>query len=444
MAKPKTIIYSDTLFSALCLELNPGGGGVPAGATAKVGGLSLAWIEETIEIGRRVPENGLLIDESEKVWKVRAGSVADVAPVVHAHGDDMASYGTIVFDLDFALNTRAIHRIVELNRGVTGEGDRLTTVTWPNLAAQDHLILLILSRPNDLVGSPQEQKHLRQNMSERRPVENSYDLISPLGFKFVPLDSQSPSVGTVLPPDNYVLDGDLDKPLASALEPWIKHGKAFRVLDPDRAPVAARQMSFCSTGPDGHSHTIAGSFRYEKSHVGFLPATELKPIPWIKTITKIGEALDSARRSPTWLSKMADGSDLEKIALIVRPALKPRKGNPVEVFIEVNGEPFPVKIPRRGVRKASNYNQDHLRLIKFARDRRDLVNIKVAAAEIDWGWPTKKFSAIMNALRDGVGDALKAAGLSKELADKMFPKGWVGMSGRIKRDNIRITDSTPT
>lgn len=437
--KPTTIIYSNRVFNALCLELNPDGGGVPAGARAKVGGLSLAWTEEPLEIGPlQVPEAGVAISEPEVVWKVRAGS-SDVAPIAYAHGCDMAKYKTIVFDLDFPLTTQAIHRIVELNFGVTGDGRCLAPVTWRTLAAQDHLILLVLAGTVDLDGSPDGQKHLRLGA---RPITHrvttSYDLIHELPFKFNPLQD----FGRALAPDNYALD-DEDKKLRSALKPWMNQGIAFRVLDSDRTPVAVKQSSFCSIPSEGPPLTIAGAFRYEKSLLAFLPATSLDPISWLKKLSEISEVLNARRRSSPWLSNMADSSVLDKIVLIVRPVESRRRGNPVSLSIEFNGTEFPVKVPSRTGRKASNFNQDHQWLIHLSKEHPllsvdDMIDmVKVAAGK---DWTVDKVSQLMTALRKGVGLALVDAGLPKGLAVKMFPEDMAGVSNKFRRENIRVPE----
>lgn len=433
MKKPTSVIYSDKLFSALCLKLNPGGG-VPPGATAKEGGVGLAWIEETLQIGRRVPENGLLISEDEKFWKVRAGSLADVAPVCNAYGDDMAAYKTIVFDLDFELAERTIHRIVELNLGVSGQGHLLSPVTWPTLAAQDHLILLVLTRSIQ-VGASSAQKRLSPTLGN--PPSTNYDLLHGLPFKFKPLQD----FGRVLAPDNYALDDDLDNKLRSALVPWIKNGTAFRVADQDQTPIAVKRSSFCSIPSEGQPLTIAGAFRYEKSLLAFLPMTALKPAEWIKTVAEISAALDCGRRSPKWVSKMSEASALDHVILIARPLEDSRRGRPVSLSIEVNGTEFPVKVPPRGGRAASNFNKDHQWLIHLSKEHRlmeidDMIEmIKVASGET---WTVKKVSQLMTALRKGVEAALVEAGLASGLAAKIFPEDKAGVSNRIRRENIRV------
>ncbi|MEQ1920229.1 MAG: hypothetical protein ABL955_13630, partial [Elusimicrobiota bacterium] len=294
MRQPGTIIYSDGLYADLFKE---------AGRAKK----GLKRLEESIHTGplRRISDGAAIASRRETVTKVRVGTLADVAPMGCAYGSDMAEYGTIIFDLDFELETPAIHRIVELNMDMTGDGDFRTPHTWSAIAAKPHVVLLILARSKGLpTGSPIDQRHVRVSSTGIRFVRTNYDLINRLSLKFGTFDPAPETAGRVLAPDNYKLD--LKKSEAASIERWIKQGTAFRFSDHRSAPPALRQASFCHVRSGEDTFTIAGAFRFEKSLVGFLPATDLKTIPWIKTATEITGFLRKWSQSPERLSSMAD------------------------------------------------------------------------------------------------------------------------------------------
>ncbi len=432
MAKPDTIIYSNAIFNALCLHLNPAGGGVPPGAKAKAGGVSLTWIEETVAVGLEVPGLGLTLPEREMIRKVRAGDMADVAPVAYAHGADMASYKSIIFDLDFELNAPAVHRIVELNWGTSGDGSHRTPYTWSRLAAKSHVVLLVLSRPKRLpTDNPTDQRHVRADSPAGvRLVKTNYDLLDRLPLKFRSFDPEPETAGRVLAPDNYTLK--LKKGEAASMERWIKQGTAFRFADYQDAPPALRQTSFCHVRSGADNFTIAGTFRLEKSLVGFLPAADLKTIPWVKTATEITDLLTKWNQSPERLSRMADSGLLEKVWLIVKPAASARSKHTIEVTLRIGSKDHEMTIPPRGkgTRGGSHFNREHLRVIEFGKAH-GLVKLK---EDIDFD--RGEASRAMNALRAGAKAALEKAGHSVSLAETLFPTGYVGITNQIPSDQI--------
>jgi hypothetical protein len=423
MGQPGTIIYSDGLYADLFREAGKAAGRVKR-------------LEESIHTGplRRISDGAEIASRRETVTKVRVGTLADVAPMGCAYGSDMAEYGTIIFDLDFELETPAIRRIVELNMEVTGDGDYRTPHTWSSIAAKPHIVLLVLARSKGQpTGTQMGQQHVcMSSPTGIRFVKTNYDLLDRLSLKFKTFDPAPETAGRVLAPDNYKLD--LKKSEAASIERWIKLGTAFRFADHRSAPPALRQASFCHVRSGADTFTIAGAFRFEKSLVGFLPATDLKALSWIKTATEITDFLRKWSKSPQRLSSMADSGLLEKVWIIVRPAPSARSKGTIEVTLKVGSKSQNMTIPPRGkgTRGGSQFNREHLRVIEFGKVN-GLVELKEAI-----NFDRAVASQAMNALRAGARLALEKVGGPVELAERLFPAGYVGITNRIPRDQIVI------
>lgn len=431
MGKPDTIIYSDAIFDGLLREFGASRDQFPTGRRVKKGSLSLSAFKEPVETGplRRISDGGPAGSRQDTARKVRVGALADVAPMADAHGADMATYKAIIFDLDFELTEPVVHRIVELNIGVTGDAEHRVPVTWSTLAGKPHIILLILPRirhlEREIAFNNLWLRLLGKDDISHKKITTNYQLVDGLPYKFSPFDFQPQAAGRVLAPNNYALEKSLTKKEIERLGYWIEPGTAFMHLDEVHPPAAIRQQPLCKVISGENRPIIAGSYRFEKSLVGFLPPTDLTPTKWIKAAVEISKLLDDTRRSPKKLAKMFDSDSLlRKMSLIFGEG----EDGAVTVHLRIGLEEFKMTVPERTDRRESGFGIGHLEIAKLIQTGEIFSKSELAMA-LKWKNADARISSAFSDLRLGAEATLDREGYpGKAIADSMFPKRSVAIT----------------
>ena len=422
---PKAIIYSRNLYRGLRDILN-------AKNSTKIAGVSLKAIEDPIEFEliRRPPGQAESADgierlrtlperrkESHLLNKIRVGTDVHVADFDTAYGHDLRKYETVIFDLDCDPAGDALALIFELVMGFSADGNYQAPALWSKIADTDERTFIFVQ------AKTHENSARKSGIASlyEYPKSNVRDNYDVLPLTLTPFDS-SHNIGRKLAKRYSVLVA-LSKRDKKTLDRWMEKSTAYRyVTKTARLPTGMEYKPLVGLLGDDMVFTVAGTCQVGKSIVGFIPASGLDPMDWVKTIVDISRTAFQENVFGT----AVDNSDLAGMRLIARKTnfLEGEKPDQAIIKLVVDEKKIDMAVQSRTGSGSRPFRLDHLELLGHINKNTDDFE-KADKATV------KKENELAFDLREATRVVLKKVSRSEALADRIFPSKQRGKARRI-------------